>query len=147
MVNFGGNLENQRQVYTGAATGTPPVATVTCYNGVLTNCATRQDGSGLPTAPAEVTVFRSLNGGPQSEVDTFYNGYSLVTARNEYDFGATTPTRKTTVSYDQTIGNGVVDRPSVVKVTDGSGNLVSEADPYLRQMRLRVACNPRERPS
>jgi RHS repeat-associated protein len=122
VVNFGGNYETQRKVYTGAATGTPLETIITCYNGNTSNCATAQ--SVVPGG--EINVFRSLNGGPNSEVDTFYNTRGLVTAKNEYDFGATTPIRKTTTTYDSTIGNGVLDRPSVVTVTDGSGNIKSQ---------------------
>jgi len=123
VVNFGGNFETQRQVYTGAATGTPLETIVSCYNGNTSGCATAQN----VTPPlSEITVYRSLNGGQNSEVDTFYNSYGLVTNKNEYDFGATTPTRKTTITYDSTIGNGVVDRPSVVTVTDDSGNIKSQ---------------------
>jgi RHS repeat-associated protein len=125
VVNFGGNFETQRQVYTGAATGTPLETIVTCYNGNTSNCATAQ-GTTYPIPITETNVFRSLNGGPNSELDTFYNSYGLVTNKNEYDFGATTPTRKTTITYDSTIGNGVVDRPSVVTVTDGAGNIKSQ---------------------
>ena len=118
-------LQVERQVYTGPATGTPLEADVTCYNGTpQANCV-----SPVFLGPiAEITSYKSLNGGPQSEVDTFYNTYGLVTAKNEYDFGATIPSRMTTISYDQTLGNGVVDRPSVQRVTDGSGNPESETD-------------------
>jgi RHS repeat-associated protein len=122
VINFGGNYETQRQVYSGAATGTPLETIVTCYNGNTSGCATAQN---IPT-PSEITSFRSFNGGSQSEVDTLYNGYGLMTSKNEYDFGAATPTRKTTITYDSTIGYPVIDRPSVVSVTDGSGNLQSQ---------------------
>jgi hypothetical protein len=43
VVNFSGNYETQRQVYTGAATGTPLETLVTCYNGNTSNCAAAQD--------------------------------------------------------------------------------------------------------
>ena len=126
VINFGGNFETQRQVYTGAATGTPIETVITCYNGNTTNCGSAAGGG--TAAPKEVNTFRSFNGGPQSEVDTFYNGFGLVTAANEYDFGVTTPTRKTTITYDTTLGNGIVDRPSQVTVTDGNSNLQSQTN-------------------
>jgi RHS repeat-associated protein len=123
--NFIGNYETQRLVYTGAATGTPIESVTTCYNGNTTNCANITTPPGNIT---EVNVFKSLNGGPASEVDTFYNSNNLVTDRNEYDFGATTPTRKTHTDYDTTLGNNIVNRPSDVKIMDGTGNLQSETD-------------------
>jgi len=61
-------------------------------------------------------------------VDTFYDSYGQVTEKDEYDFGATTATRKTITTYDTTLGPNIHDRPSVVKVTDGGGNLQAEAD-------------------
>src|SRR5262249_54986204 len=96
-----------------------------CYNGqtLANNCPTQQSaGPGT-----EITTYTSLNGGPNSEVDTLINGYGLPTEKDEYDFGATTPTRKTSTTYAG-LGNGVVDRPSVMIVTDGSGNPLSETD-------------------
>ncbi len=122
VVNFGGGYETQRQIYTGTASGTTLETLITCYNGNTTNCATATASS--ITTPTEIAVFRSLNGGPQAETDTFYSG-PLVTKKNEYDFGISTPTRKTTISY-ATLGNGILDRPSNVTVTDGSGNLQSQ---------------------
>jgi RHS repeat-associated protein len=124
VINFASDLgyellEILRKIYTGAATGTPLETVTTCYNGA---CKSKDDY----TPVSEANILTSFNGGPQSRVDTFYNTYGLMTAKNEYDFGATTPTRQTTISYDTTIGNGVVDRPSLVSVTDGSGNFESQ---------------------
>lgn len=119
-------LEMQRQVYTGSATGTPIETIVTCYNGMTTvsSCPTAVLNS---SAPSEITKYTSLNGGPYAETDTLINSYGLVTEKDEYDFGFTTPTRKTSISYAN-IGGGVQDRPSVVKTTDGAGNFISETD-------------------
>ena len=70
--------------------------------------------------------FGSLNGGPYSEDDTVYNTYGLVTTRDVYDWGATSYTQETQTTYDSTLGDGIVDRPSTNKVVDGAGNLKSE---------------------
>jgi len=127
VVTFGNGQETQRQIYDGAASGTPLQTIITCYNGNNTNpgaCVTA-----TPTKPFnEVTQFRSLNGGPYSETDTFYNTNGQITDRNEYDFGAATPLRKTHVDYDTTLGSGIVDHPADVKVTDGAGTLKFETD-------------------
>jgi len=119
-------FEVQRQVYTGTASGTPIEATITCYNGETpaASCAAPVP----PTPFTEVNVYRSLNGGPQSRVDTFYNAYSQVTEKDEYDFGATTPTRKTLTTYATTLGPNINDHFSTVKIEDGSGNLLAETD-------------------
>jgi RHS repeat-associated protein len=123
VMNFDLGLEVQRQVYSGAATGTPLETVITCYNGNTTNCGTFTGDIGVVT---ELNAYTSLNGGPQARVDTFYNSNGLMTARNEYDFGATAPTRQTTITYDTTLGNGVVDKPSQVTVTDGNNNILSQ---------------------
>src|SRR5438445_13083856 len=68
------------------------------------------------------TVLHSLNGGPQNRVDNQYNGYGLVTEKDEYDFGASSPAQKTTITY-ASLSNNILDHPSSVVVTDGSGNL------------------------
>lgn len=129
VINFNGNFETQRQMYQGPATGTPLEAIITCYNGNTASCPTA-----TVTAPFnEVSVYRQYNGGQQARVDTFYDTtYSLIQERDEYDFGVSTLSRKTTVSYGSynvsadtcaALGNGVVDHPCKVTVTDGSGNL------------------------
>jgi hypothetical protein len=121
------HYEVQRKVYSGNATGTLLETTVTCYDGTtpMASCLTSLS---IPPPFSEVNVYHSLNGGPYSRVDTFYDAYGQVTEKDEYDFGATTPTRKTLATYDTTLGNGIVDHPSVVKVTDGSGTVLSETD-------------------
>ena len=50
----------------------------------------------------------------------------LPTETDAYDFGATTPIQKTTVTYAN-LGN-IIDHPSTVKKTDGSNNLQSQTD-------------------
>jgi RHS repeat-associated protein len=122
----GSLFEKQRQVYTGSATGTPIESTVTCYNGQspVSNCTSVNTNSVITQPFTEENVYRSLNGGPQSRVDTFYNNYGLVTEKDEYDFGAPTPTRKTITTYSTII----LDHPATVKVTDGNGNPLAETD-------------------
>ena len=132
VINFNGNYETQRKIYQGAATGTPLEAVVTCYNGTaLASCPAATVASPF----TEIRTYRQFNGGSQASVDTFYNGYALVTERDEYDFGASTATRKTTTSYGTynsttgqctALGNGIVDHPCLVAVTDGSGNVKAE---------------------
>ncbi|MBZ5722082.1 MAG: hypothetical protein LAO03_17045 [Acidobacteriia bacterium] len=133
VTDFYKGFEVQRKVYQGGASGTPLEEVATCYNGNLdpTLCPTAT----VPTTGiTEVTVFRRLNGGPWAETDTVYNSNfsngsgGLVTDAYVYDFGASSPTRHTHIDYDTTLGNGIVDHPSVVTVTDGSGNLKAKTE-------------------
>jgi|GEM_PF-618452 len=128
VINFHNGFETQRKAYQGAAAGTPLETVITCYNGMTdpTQCPT---ATITGTAPSQVTVFRSMDGGPYSRLDTFYGSYGLMSETDEYDYGPTL-TRKTTVSYDATLTNGIVDHPSSVKVYDGATppNLKSETD-------------------
>jgi hypothetical protein len=127
-INFQGNYETQRQIYQGAATGTPLASVSTCYNGNLTNCTTTP----VTTPFSEITKFSQLNGGSQARVDTFYDGYGSVTETDQYDFGAPSLKQKTTILYGSYVAgsdtctaltNNIVDHPCKVTATDGSGNL------------------------
>lgn len=128
LVTFSPNYEQQRSVYQGAASGTPLETVITCYNGTdpinPSTCTTSP--SYLPFT--RVTVFRSLNGGPYARTDTFYNSSGLVTKKDVYDWGASSYTQETQITYDTTLGSGIVDHPSTVKAVDGAGNLKSETD-------------------
>jgi RHS repeat-associated protein len=136
-VQFQGNYETQRDVYQGAATGTPLTTTYTCYNGngITTNppsCAT----VAVATPFQRITNFSSSNGGPLTEMDSTYDGYGNVFTIDAYDFGASTPTQKTTILYGGTynsgtdtcavLTNGIVNRPCKVTIKDGGDNLKSK---------------------
>ena len=124
VINFSANSETQRQIYTGTAGGTPLETVITCYNGNTTNCGTTTGVGGPPFN--EIDVYRSLNGGSQARVDTKITAATgQVWEKDEYDFGLSTLSRKTAISY-AALGNGIVDRPSLVTVTDGGGNLLSQ---------------------
>jgi len=91
VMSFQGEFETQRQVYQGAATGTPLETVTTCYNGTPSNPC---PGTAMATPFSQITVQHSFNGGSQNRVDTQYDGYGDVTERDEYNFGATTPAPK-----------------------------------------------------
>src|SRR5207302_10313760 len=123
--NFQGEFETQRQIYQGAATGTPLMNVTTCYNGTL---ASPCPGTAVATPFSQITVLRSLNGGSQSRVDTQYNGYGLITEKDEYNFGVTTPSRNTSVTYESNnastdtcthLSNNYLDRTCKVRVAYG----------------------------
>ncbi len=122
LIDFQGEFETQRRIYQGAATGTPLAAVITCYNGNLSNCPTTP----LTTPFTQITKFRQLNGwAQQARTDTFLDGYGQTTRVDEYDFGATTPTRQTVIQY-AALGNNIVDRVSSIVVQDSAGNLKSK---------------------
>jgi len=122
VMNFQGEFETQRQVYQGAATGTPLYAVTTCYNGTSSNPC---PGTAVATPFSQITVRHSFNGGSQNRVDAQYNGYGLVTEKDEYDFGASSPAQKTTIAY-ASLSNNILDHPSSVAVTDGANNPKSQ---------------------
>jgi YD repeat-containing protein len=55
----------------------------------------------------------------------YYNLAGLLTEKDEYGFGATTPTRKTVTTY-AALGNNILDRPSTVTVYDGNSNVAGQ---------------------
>jgi len=132
VINFSGLYEISRSVYKGTASATPLEQVTTCYNGTTSSpCPT-----GTVTPPfSQITVEQSFNGGPQSRVDTQYDGYENLTEKDEYDFGAPSPSRKTTILY-ASLGNGINNHPSSVKVTDGAGNTKSYTTYFYDQFAL-----------
>ena len=122
--NTGNFYETQRTVNQGG--GTPLLSTTTCYNNHNSNCTTTAVSP--PITQTSVTL-QYPNNGQASKVVTFYNSTSgVVTETDQYGLGASgTPgslARKTQIAY-ASLGN-IVDHPSSVTVTDGSGNLLSK---------------------
>jgi RHS repeat-associated protein len=69
-----------------------------------------------------------------SQVAYTYGSGNQLTEKDEYDFGASSPTRKTLITY-QAFSNSatfpfaaIFDKPCKTVVTDGSGNPASETD-------------------
>lgn len=111
--------ETQRQVKQGASTVL--AATTRCYNTNYMNCTT-------PTSvSAPITQIDIYSATPTqtraSEIQ--YNSYGLVTSDAEYGYGvtvgaappSTSLVKKTSITY-AALTNGIVDRPSSVKVQD-----------------------------
>ncbi len=125
LISFQGIYEVQRQTFEGSNTGGTMLSqTDTCYNSTATAwpCPTTAVSTpiseigvrtGLPPTP-----FQLIN---QSAVVSFYNSYGLPTETDEYNYGnLTTPLRKKLVSY-ASLGNGIVNRPSVMSTQSGTG--------------------------
>ena len=122
--NTGNYYETQRTVDQG---GTPILTTTTCYNSNNSNCTTTSVST--PISERAVTL-QYANNGLTSQTAVSYNAtYGFVTAMTQYGYGAGgvpgAALRKTQIAY-ASLGNGIVDRPSSVTVTDGNGNLLSK---------------------
>lgn len=103
------------------ASGTLMKSTMKCYNGASGDCTTT-----AVTLPAtQISTKTTLDSGQSSQVVQFLNGNALPTEIDEYDFGASKPTRKTITSY-ASLGNNISDRPSSLTIFDGSGNQISQ---------------------
>ena len=80
----------------------------------------------------------TLDNGLTSQVTyTYSSAGAQITEKDEYDFGQTTPTRKTIHNYQSfansptlSAGASVFDRPCQMIVYDSSGNRVAETDYY-----------------
>lgn len=120
VVSFSNGFETERQIYAGAVNPSNLLETAfTCYNGTtLANCA------GPSAAISSRAVYVQWPGGQTSHTVTSYNNIGLPTEVDEYDFGASNPTRKTVTSY-ASLGNNIQDRVSSVSVQDGSSNPVA----------------------
>jgi RHS repeat-associated protein len=100
--------------------GIPLKSVVRCYNGETGNCTTQPFV--LPIT--QISESTSYNGNPSSKRITAFNSMSLPIELDEYDYGASAPTRKTVTAY-AALGNNIADRPSSVIVYDSSGNMVN----------------------
>jgi RHS repeat-associated protein len=106
-------LETHRSINQGISTEL--VHTDTCYNGSAPPCITT--AVSLPFT--EISNYVTPFSGSQSRTSTFINAVGLPTEVDEYDFGGTTPLRKTITTYAP-LGNNILDRPSSIVVQDGA---------------------------
>ena len=112
-------LLTQVQHYQGASTLL--TTDVYCYNGVSSNCSTTATATGQIT---EVDVYHTISGmSTSSRTQTFYDVYGNITFLLEYDFGATSYTRRTIIAYGSwngsacvSIGNNINDKPCNIAV-------------------------------
>ena len=96
-------------------------STQKCYNGATGDCTTT--AVALPVTQIATTT--TLNNGLSSKVVEYRNANGLTTEVDEYDYSASTPTRKTVTSY-ASLGNNILDHPSSVTVYDSSSNVISQ---------------------
>lgn len=95
--------------------GTTLKSSMKCYNGATGNCTSTAVSEPL----TEITTTTTLDTGQNSKQDQFFNAFQLPVELDEYDYGATSPTRKTITTY-ASLGNNISDRPSSVIIYNGT---------------------------
>lgn len=92
----------------------------------------------------------------QTSKTTYTYSHGEVTEKDEYDFGQTTPTRKTITTYQvfpvsplfptasthQPTFSPILNRPCSVVVYDGAGNRVAETDSFYDNAPSTTVCGP-----
>ena len=119
--------ETQRQVYQLIGGNQTLLSTiVTCYNAHTTNCPTATVSS--PISAKWVTAQFPDSSGIQNKVLVSYDSNSQPTAIGQLDYGigAPGPLLKNTFITYATLGNGIVDRPSLITVQDNTPNILSK---------------------
>jgi RHS repeat-associated protein len=120
-LDSGKTMETKRVEYDHSNLSTPIRTTTSCYNGTTGDCT-----SVVFNEPVtQLVVTTTLDNGQTSKNVTQYTGVSLPTEVDEYDFGASSLTRKTVTSY-ASLGNNISDRPASVIVYDNAGNTVEK---------------------
>lgn len=115
-------LETSHQIFNGGSlSGTPVEATARCYNGNTTNCVT----ASVQHPITQIDETTTKDGIATSRVVQVLNTVSLPTEVDEYDYGASAPTKKTITQY-ASLGNYILDRISSITVTNGSNQTVGQ---------------------
>jgi RHS repeat-associated protein len=129
--SFSGEFLTQRLVYQGAATGTPLLSALTCYNNNFTNCVSPATVPVLPITQTD--TYTTYNTGPQNLVESKYDTYGNETTKKEYDWGQVN-TRNTYTTYGSwngsscgAIGNSINDHPCSVVIQDAAANTLAAA--------------------
>jgi YD repeat-containing protein len=103
-----------------------------CYNGNATSCDTTQAAYPI-TEKDTYVLYGSMV--VNSRVKELYDSYGNVTERDSYDFGASSPTLKTSITYGSwngstcaAVGSSIVNLPCEVKTTDNAtpANTISD---------------------
>ena len=123
--------ETQRQAYQGSVSTNNLLATIIkCYNNNYASCSTKVVSSPI----SQTDVYSQLPNGNSRLSETLYNNYGLVWDDKEYDYGVATGSapgtthlvRETSTTYNTSLGNGIVNRPASVVVSDWtSGSAVT----------------------
>jgi len=113
-------------IYTYSGTSTLLKSTYICYNSTLSSC---NSSFSLPITSKAQYIQWPGSGGLESETVTVYNTHGLVTEVDEYAYGAGSPgslLRKTLTTYNTTLTNNILDKPSEIKIEDGSSAVMAD---------------------
>lgn len=114
--------ETKRLEYSHTNLTTPVRTTMRCYNSNTGDCTTTPFNEPV----SQLSVTTTLDTGISSQVITQYmNAGLLPNVVKEYDFGATSPTRKTITQY-ASLTNNISDRPASITVYDSNGNVAKQ---------------------
>ena len=97
-------------------------STMKCYNGASGNCTT----NAVAAPVTQITTSTTQNSGLTAKTVEMLNANGLTIETDDYDYSASTPTRRTTTTYAATLQNNILNRPSLVTVYDGSTNIYSQ---------------------
>jgi RHS repeat-associated protein len=111
-------LETKRLEYDHTNLNSPLRTTMRCYNAATGDCTS----TAVNEPVAQLAVTTTLGTGPSSKIVTTYTAVGTPTEVDEYDYGASSPGRKTITTYNASLGNNILDRPASVIVYDSSGN-------------------------
>ena len=104
-----------------SSTGQLLKSTMNCYNGSTGNCTT----NAITLPITQIATTTTLDNGLTSEIVKMLNTVGLPTEVDEYDYGASSPARKTITQY-ASLGNSIADRPSSVTVYNTAGAQVAQ---------------------
>ena len=86
-----------------------------------------------------------------SQINYSYGSLGVVTEKDEYDWGQSTPTRKTVTQYQSfplnALNSALYDRPCQILVEDGSGNRFAETDYFYDNGGTTITCGTAGTPS
>jgi RHS repeat-associated protein len=117
-------FETARNVYNGAASGTPALSQQTCYNGAASPCTTATFT--LPISSIKTTS--TLDGTAVKMSVQNFNSNGLLATDNEYDYsGATLSQRQITYA---SLTNGILDLPATVVTSLGGSSVPTSTVVY-----------------
>lgn len=113
-------LESGRNIYQGAASGTPLLSRVTCYNGQAASCSTA--AVNLPIS--QIDTYETLNGAQTRGATAKYDSYGNQTDQYDYDFGS--KTRGALLRHEVwNYGGSIIGLPTLDAVYDGGNSLTA----------------------
>ncbi len=115
--------ETQRIVNQGSSTALKTF--FNCYNANFTNCT----GATVSSPITQKDAYEQLNSGSSTLSEVIYDstGFGLPLHQKDFDWGQTL-VRDTMTTYNTTLGNGIVDRPSSVVLKDSTGTVQAQTN-------------------